>query len=291
MRLRRALFKKSVNYFGVDMKDAEIILSFFLKIAALFVISFMIFSGSFNELYIKTFNYIDWSQERTIKSNGRVSSFIYYGMQERKNRARLKTFSKKILSKTINIHNELYPDYGQIDKRNIHFIVLESFLDPRLIEGATFNTSPLSDELLPFMLEGGNFSLVTSPVYGGRTAGAEFELLTGIQALAKVNSIEFNVMMGNPASSFVKKLTDNDYQAVATIASSSGYFNSKQAYRSLGFKNVTFLKELDKFHDPEWMPVFDGDLFQYNLNTIAKLIKNKKRHLFSYTLGMYGHFP
>lgn len=72
------------------------------------------------------------------------------------------------------------------------------------------------------MLEGGKFSLVTSPVYGGRTAEAEFELLTGIQALTKVDSIEFNVMMGSPASGFVKKLTDSDYQAVATIASSSG---------------------------------------------------------------------
>lgn len=39
------------------------------------------------------------------------------------------------------------------------------------------------------------------------------------------------------------------------------------------------------------MPVFDGDLFQYNLNIIAKLIKNKKQPLVSYTLGMYGHFP
>ncbi len=77
--------------------------------------------------------------------------------------------------------------------------------------------------------------MVTSPIYGGGTAQAEFELLTGIQALSKVNRIEFNVMQGRNISSFVKKLNQNNYKTIATIATGSGFFNSIQAYKSIGF--------------------------------------------------------
>ena len=245
--------------------------------------------------FTEKFNYIDWSQERTIKSNGRMASFIYYGLQEKKNKEILNSFSKESKYNSINIHNILYPDFSDADKnhlRNIHFIVLESFLDPRLLKNIKFNISPLSPELKPFLLENERFSLVKSPVYGGRTAQAEFELLTGIPALAKVDSVEFNVMMGNRASSFVQRLKNLGYQAAATIASSSCYFNAKQAYRSIGFNDVSFLKELDAFDsEKDYLPIFDGDVFAYNLKKVKKFKEENKGMLFNYVIGMYGHFP
>ncbi len=274
-----------------DYPPKKFFISWGGRLVFFFLIAMLLGSASFGDFYTKKFNYIDWSQERTIKSNGRLASFIYYGIQEEKNKVALRSFSKNKLSNTVDIHNTLYPDHGMINKRNVHFIVLESFLDPRLIEDASFNTSPLSEDLVPFMLEGENFSYVESPVYGGRTAQAEFELLSGIKALSKIDSIEFNVMMGRPADSFIKKLTDCGYQSIATIASGSGYFNSKQAYRTLGIKKVSFLKDIDQFSEPDWMPVFDGDVFQYHQEAIESLANDKRQPLVSYVLGMYGHFP
>ena len=271
--------------------SGEILISLLYRFAFCLIAVFLLFSGNLSKKYTETFNYIDWSQERTIRNNGRFSSFVYYWMQEKQNKAVLNSFSKNYISKNIDIYKTLYSDSELIRNRNIHIIVLESFLDPRLIENATFNPSPLSQELVPFMLDGKRFSLVTSPVYGGRTAQAEFELLAGVQALAKIDSIEFNVMLGKEASSFIKKLTDSGYESIATIASSSGYFNSKQAYKSLGFNKITFLKDIDKFHDPAWMPIFDTDVFQYHVNDIENMIKSKEKPIVSYILGMYGHFP
>lgn len=260
-----------------------------LKRILILVFIFSIFYFSPVRVFlVEKFNYIDWSQERTIKSNGRVASFIYYGLQEKKNRETLEEFSMKIESKSINIHNILYPDFLNVETyflRNIHLVVLESFLDPRLLKNVKFNISPLSPELKPFLLENEIFSLVKSPVYGGRTAQAEFELLTGIPALAKVDSVDFNVMMGNRASSFVQRLKNLGYQAVATIASSSCYFNAKQAYRSIGFNDVTFLKEIDEFDSvKEYLPIFDGDVFAYNLKKVKKFKEEKKGMLFNYVI-------
>jgi phosphoglycerol transferase MdoB-like AlkP superfamily enzyme len=207
----------------------------------------------------------------------------------------MNNFSKETIYKNIDIYKLLYPNPESANKntfKNIHFVVLESFIDPRLLKNVQFDVSPLSHELSPFLLGGEKFSLLKSPVYGGRTAQAEFELLTGVRALAKVDSIEFNVMMGKPANGFIKRLTDSGYKAIATIASGSGYFNSKQAYKSIGFNKVTFLKELNEFaSDKSYLPIFDGDLFRYNLELVKKLVKNHEKHLFNYVLGMYGHFP
>ena len=150
----------------------------------------------------------------------------------------------------------------------------------------------MAKELLPFLNDRKSFSLVTSPVYGGGTAQAEFELLTGVQALSKVNRIEFNVMQGGEISGLVKKLKQNKYRAIATIATGSGFFNSIQAYKSLGFDEVSFLGEDESFKEKlSHGPIFDGDLFEHNIDYLKKTLKQSDAPVFNYVLGMYGHLP
>lgn len=73
-----------------------------------------------------------------------------------------------------------------------------------------------------------------SPVIGGLTPQAEFELLTGIKAYAKTDRLEYNVLKGGEISGFVKNLKDNGYQALALSATGPEFFNAKLAFRSLG---------------------------------------------------------
>lgn len=266
----------------------KFILSLSCKLTLLCIIAIVISSNIFFNFILKSYDEITWSQQRSIRNNGRITSFIYYGIQEKQNAHKLGSYA---FNSKIDIQNTLYP--GSIDKkRNVHFIVLESFINPSLLEGVQFNKTPIADELKSYLNEYISFSNVISPVYGGGTAQAEFELLTGVKALAKINSTEFNVMSGNRTSSFVSHLAKHGYSTIATVASNSGYYNSLQAYKSLGFNEISFLEDNSNFQKNDAdTKIFDGDLFNHNINNVKRTLGETSKPLFNYVLGMYGHFP
>jgi len=265
---------------------AEFKKTILLRSIALIALLFLLQSSAFLKLNERLFKYMPWAEKSTIKKNGRISSFLYFSYQEQKNRAKL----LQQANNRIDITNTLYR--GKLHKKpNIYFIVLESFINPNYLQKIEYSPNPLATEMLPY-LQDGNFSHIISPVYGGNTAQAEFELLTGIPALAKIDTIEFNLFKGGKIDSFVTQLQKNSYQTFATIATGANFFNSKLAYKSLGFQNVRFLKEEENFHqNPNDKKIFDGDLFNYNLKIIKEHLANHKEPFISYILGMYGHIP
>ena len=235
------------------------------------------------------FNYTVWAQEDTIRENGRFFSSVFYAKQEYANAQMLAKYSEQ--QSRINVKHTLFPG-NLITKKNIHIVVLESFIDPRLIDEISLKSPIIADELLKYLGKDNDFSRIVTPIYGGGTAESEFELLTGIQGLGKVNQIEFNVMQGNRTDSFVNILRSQNYYAQATIAPSSEYFNSKRAYQSLGFDKVLYLQDdnlLKRDSDDE--TIFDGDLLDYNLKFIINHMATNRQPLFNYVLGMYGHLP
>ncbi len=257
-----------------------------LRSLALIALLFLLQSSAFLKLNERLFIYMPWAEKSTIKKNGRISSFLYFSYQEQKNRAKL----LQQTNNSIDITNTLYQGNLQ-EKPNIYFIVLESFINPNYLQNIKYNQNPLAKEMLPY-LHNGNFSHLISPVYGGNTAQAEFELLTGIPAFAKIDTIEFNLFKGGLIDSFIMQLRKNGYQSFATIATGANFFNSKLAYKSLGFQRVRFLKEAEDFHqNPNDKKIFDGDLFNYNLTIIKEHLQHHKEPFISYTLGMYGHIP
>jgi hypothetical protein len=245
----------------------------------------LLICGLFTNLYYQLQNKVlayklPVSQQDFIRKNGRINSWIFYAHQTAVNKQTLLTYSDS----GINIIQTLYPSVLD-HKPNIHLVVLESFIDPRLLQGIKFDQSPLAAELEQY-LHNKNFSTVISPTYGGATAQAEFELLTGMPAYGKVNAIEFNVMNGSKIAGFLQQLIANGYQTTASIATDDKYFNAKSAYASLGLQKIDFLggnytKNI----------LFDGDVFEFNLKKIKKIIKSSDAPIFNYVLGMYGHFP
>ncbi len=238
---------------------------------------------TYHKIYFKN---ISWSHRSTIRKNGKMSSFIYYSNMEIKN--------KKLLDKkyNVNINKVLYKENIK-QKQNIYYIVLESFINPNYIENMIFSSTPtpLYHGLKKY-LKDGKFSNIISPVYGGGTAQAEFELLTGIKAFAKFNTNEFNVLTGASTNTFLSKLKENNYTTIATIATHSGFFNSRSAYQSLGFDKSLFLKEVKDYKkNKNDKIIFDGDLYSYNITIIKKMLKKSNKPFFNYVLGMYGHNP
>ncbi len=255
------------------------------KIFLIVSFTYYINTTYFSKYLFSKFNYINWSQSLTIRKNGRITSFMYYSIKSKEESKKLSIYKNKI----IDVNKILFGNTIIKDKRNIYMIVLESFIDPRLIKDVKFNRTPLSSNLKKHLGKNG-FSYVNSPVYGGGTAQAEFELLTGVRALQKVNSIEFNSLNGNKIPGFVDILKLNGYKSRAVIASTSNYFNSKQAYQSIGFDDIIFLEEVDSFKiNKSDSRIFDGEVYDYNINNLKS--KNIEQPYFSYVLGLYGHFP
>lgn len=271
-----------------DYPRRTLVFSLSWRLFVLLLLSLGLTSPKFIDFHAKSYEYGKWGHGGNVKKNGRFSSFIFYGNQEKQNRIILEQYS----SKNIEVNTTLYPGVIR-NPQNIHLIVLESFLDPRLLADIQFSKSPLSPDLTPYLMKTkGGFSHVISPVYGGDTAQAEFELLSGVSALSKINSIDFNVMRGGKASGFVSRLKETGYGVIATIATGTGYFNSTRAYKSLGMSNVYFLEEVDDFILKEADDkIYDGDLLQYNLRLVKDYLKNSEKPLFNYVLGMYGHLP
>ncbi len=258
------------------------------KLLLLSTVALFLSSGTFVKYQEYTFSYLEVSIGGSITENGRFSSMFYYQAKENKNRQMLGQYS----SSKIDISEILYP--GNIsNKHNIHIVVLESFTDPERAKNIIFNRSPLASELKPFLKNGKYFSHVVSPVYGGLSAQAEFELLSGIKAFASIGSIDFNVMKGATTSSFVNRLRSNNYEAIATMATSSYYFNSKDAYKSLGLDKIVFLEDRESKFEKQTGDkfIFDGDLFSYHLSRIKKTLNETNKNIFSYSLGLYGHAP
>lgn len=255
------------------------------KILALVLIGSFLSSDTFSHYQRKIFNRsLLWSDGRSIQYNGRINNFIYSYFNEKENKSIL--LSHK--SSNVNISAALYPGKPAL-LPNIHLIVLESFMDPRMLKDVQFNRSPLANSLQQYIRDQG-FSFVISPVIGGTTSQATFELLTGIKAYAKTNATEFNVMKGGEINGFVKNLKDNGYEVLALSASGPEYFNKKLAYRSLGIVGAHFLEDsgLKKYGDRH---IFDGDLFDYNIKIIMDMMKYSSKPIFNYVLGVYGHMP
>lgn len=262
------------------------------KILLVLIIGFLLTSDSFMKIYVDNFNFKPWSNRLTIKINGRISTFIYNIYSEKLQSKTLLSFKNTPEYDTIQPEKTLYPGNPK-QKNNIHIIVLESFLDPRLIQELKLDDTVLAPNLLQYLPEKNGekkFSYPISPVYGGGTAQAEFELISGVPALAKIHSADFCTMRGKQTDSLINKLDKCGYTTIATIASDSTYYNSLQAYTSLGIQEVVFLAEdkemLKKAYDKDIF--FDGDVFDYNLQRIKPILQQKKP-LLNYILGIYGH--
>ncbi len=226
------------------------------------------------------------SHPESVRINGRFSSFLYMNNEKTENF----NFFKKI--KYENLYNYFYQGTPST-LQNIHIIVLEGFIDPQKIIGIKFNRIPFDESIRTYLVKGLFFSDVISPVYGGDTAQAEFELLTGIPALSLLGSIEFNLFSGSKTSSFITKLKENGYYSTATIATRPVFFNSKNAYKGIGFDKVNFIESesfLNTTKDSDHK--FDGDVLNDNFTDIEKIIgQNKEKPIVNYVLGMYGHMP
>ena len=257
-----------------------------MRLGAIGVAVFAISSGQLTQWARLSFERTTWSEAMTVRQNGRIACYLILGEQESLAR---KTLSNIPLSGA-NAFDEIFPEAPR-ERPNIFIIVLESFIDPRMVLGVRCTPSPVAPELRPFLLDNTRFSKVISPVIGGDTAQVEFELLAGVRAERRFRSIDFNSLQGESTDGFIHRLKRSGYQTLGTLASNSTYFNVRRAYRSLGIDEPVFLAEENVTPKMSASVVFDGDLFEYGLERIPFDGEKTNRPTLSYLVGLYGHYP
>lgn len=234
-------------------------------------------------------NVIPWSDRWTSACVGRATSLLLFAATKHKAIAELALLgpvedpsrNPEILQSTLQT------------PRNVHILVLESFFDPERFKGLQFKTPAIPPQFRPIHAKA---RVSRSPVFGGGTAQAEFELLCGVPALELYTSAEFNMLDGAKTPCLPNLLAEAGYRTVATQSYKPDFFNSEKAYRSLGFQETNFPTAFAgsrptylKYDDTEHY-IFDGDLLTQNLDYVEKLKADGKPFL-NYVLGVYGHLP
>jgi phosphoglycerol transferase MdoB-like AlkP superfamily enzyme len=240
---------------------------------------------------------VTWSDANSVANNGRLTMVAYF--EALRNNSIEKTLAfrhrQKFIDQMATLSSQIK---ASARDRNVHLVVLESFLDPKLFSGLKFSQSPAAPAFKKLVANTDTYSI--SPVFGGGTAQAEFELLCGVPALRALSSVEFNVFTGGKTYCLPSILDDAGYQTMASNAHKPKFFNAVPAYKGTGFQNIFFPRENAPDTDTylstgdtkkEWY-MFDGNLLQQNLDYVSTYLQEHPgQPLFNYILSIYGHTP
>jgi len=238
-----------------------------------------------------------YSDIASVRNNGRLGMMLYYEARRKSTRAMVS--EHKIDPAILLDIDKVAADIKEQPlKPNIHLVVLESFLDPRLLHKARFSINPAHPSFVQLFGRKGGFSI--SPVFAGGTAQAEFELLCGAPALREFSGIEFDVFTGAKTTCLPRILSLAGYETMATNAYKPDFFNSTKAYAGIGFAKKYYPREFASGYDTYFEAgdvtdedyIFDGMLLAHNLKFITeRLMRNPAAPVFNYVIGMYGHIP
>lgn len=187
------------------------------------------------------------------------------------------------------------PDFGFMgtslqgaEQRNVHFVVLESFMDPKAIEGSAYNVDPFSG----LMQEWRDKDALTamSPVFGNRSADAEFEALCGLPVTMEGAPVVFPQVQPAELDCLPRKLARLGWLTEAHTITDPHVYNYGKVYPKLGFTNLYFADSLvtDDI-DGSQMPSAAVTL-SANLRHVGDLT-NTGQPYFTYVFGAFGHFP
>jgi len=238
-----------------------------------------------------------WSDIQSAEDNGRIWTMLYSEAKRRANALKMENFEPdpaflRKMDDIASLINSLEK------KRNVHLVVLESFIDPTLFAGLSFSENPVHPDFDKLFKNKGSISI--SPVFAGGTAQAEFEVLSGVPAFGKFSGMEFDVFTGAGTFCLPALLNRAGYNTMATNAYKPDFFNSINAYKGAGFQHSYYPREYAKGRETYLSTgdltgekyMFDGELLSQNLDYVTQWKKNNPDvPLFNYIMSIYGHYP
>ena len=196
------------------------------------------------------------------------------------------------LRETFGGKTAAYPDFtathlADAQRRNVYIVLVESLFNPHEIDGVTFSGEPLAPPFDSWMRRGGAHAM--SPVFGGRSADAEFEILCGLPANLAESTVLFAQLTATAIDCLPAKLGRLGWSAVSTVPVPGSFFSAESAYRRIGFTDSIFIDQLDD-SDQDGTMISAQSLLQQQIPVVERLLA-EKRPFFSYVFLTSGHFP
>ena len=180
-------------------------------------------------------------------------------------------------------------DSGEPEKKpNIIVIMNESYVDFSVLGNdlrTNIPVTPFADSLTENTVRG--YALTS--IFGGTTANAEFEFLTGFSMSGLPDgSCPYQQYVNGPVTSLARLLDSYGYQTFATHPYFSSGWNRTVAYPNLGFERMTFDTDYP-YQDLIREFVSDREMYGYVLDAV----KNKTEEpmfLFGITMQNHGDY-
>jgi len=241
---------------------------------------------------------VEWSDYENVRWNGRFTT-VLYAEAKRRNAVRSAQALGEGPGHDESFEATLAALEPVLEPRNVHILVLEGFVDPERMENLRLDRDVVHPDFRKFLRDGKG-DLSVSPVFGGYTAQAEFEILCGVPALQELGTIEFNLFSGTPVHCLPEVMNRFGYRTMFTQGFKPNFFNKAVALPALGFAEGYFAREYAprsnsylSTGDVEFEEfMFDTTLFDQNLDFIQRhLDEARGRPLLNYVLTIYGHYP
>jgi phosphoglycerol transferase MdoB-like AlkP superfamily enzyme len=169
--------------------------------------------------------------------------------------------------------------------RNIHIVLLESFWDANGLKKAHYNQNPLSPEFRKLWKSAG-YSHALSPVFGGYTANAEFEVLCGFPVTK--DNVKFERQLINKVPCLPHLLADKGYRTVVSHPNVPVFWNRINAYHNIGFQHYFSMDDF-VLDDMNQEFLADSSLYRQVLAKISDSLANKQPVL-DYIVTYFGHW-
>lgn len=184
---------------------------------------------------------------------------------------------------------EAYRDNSTLNERRpiVILILAESLCDVDKIPDVSFN-----EELLGNLKEY-RVTSILSPSYGGRTAVAEYEALSGMSdVFVEGNNIVYGAYLnknGRETGSLAREFSDAGYLTYAIHANRADYYNRDIAYANMGFDD--FISRED-FHLTEEDYLVEGGVNDKAfVDEIIEILQSEEKPVFIFGASLEGHGP
>jgi hypothetical protein len=169
-------------------------------------------------------------------------------------------------------------------RRNVHLILLESFWDVNLLEATGLSQDPIDPEFRALWDAAGN-SRIMSPVFGGYTANAEFEVLCGFPVTE--DAVFFEGWLRRDVPCLPRHLGADGYRTIVSHPNVAAFWNRVNAYDRLGFDTYWSLTDFE-LDDMNGEFLSDTSLYRQVMEKIDPLLE-ADTPVFNYILTYFGH--
>lgn len=168
-----------------------------------------------------------------------------------------------------------------------------------LCESCWYNNDHFKEYFQPLLNAGFKAFRATSPVYGGGTANAEFEMLTGLPSNSGVLSgiiyQEYASLMKDNSNTLPKMLHDEGYETIAAHNYGGKFWRRDEVYKKFGFDKFLSLSDMgdlpQEYSLQRKFGTWPPDDFLLYRTVLNEIRNNKDKKIFFNLITMSTHGP